>query len=155
MSTPAARQRALYVYHLHMGGPDATAVEWRALRSSRFAPRLAQMGVEQVDAADRADIVVLTGLLTRRNLDDVLRELSRVPSPAVVVAAGNEAINGGTWGKLDLSGLEHHSLAHYLDIAVTVPGDPPTPQALIAAIAAAAQLVGRLAERMPSWQEEE
>ena len=84
-----SRQRSLYVYHLHMGGPDGAAIEWRSLLSPRFATRLEQAGVRHVSSPEGADVVVLTGLLTARNLDAVLSALSRVPSPAVLVAAGD------------------------------------------------------------------
>ena len=150
----AGIDRSLFVYHLHMGGPDSDALEWRALRSSRFAPRLAQMGVQHVENASEADVVVLTGVLTRRNLDAVLTELARVPSPSAVIAAGDAAINGGQWAKLALPGVSEYPLAHYLDAQVTVPGDPPTPQALIAALAAAAEILLKPRERIAQWADE-
>jgi membrane-bound hydrogenase subunit mbhJ len=154
MFTRNARQRSLFVYHLHMGGPDADAVEWRALLSSRFAPRLEQMGVRHVGSAPEADIVVLTGVVTEGNLDAVLAELAQVPLPSVLVAAGDAAANGAAWAKLELPRLSAHLLSHYADIQVSVPGAPPTPQALIAAIAAAAEALGRPGERIDTWEEE-
>src|ERR671934_3033496 len=90
----SSRQKSLYVYHLHMGGPDVDALEWRSVRSPRFAPRLEQAGVTHVYSPADADVVIITGLLLARNLDAVLAELARVPSPAVLVAAGGAALNG-------------------------------------------------------------
>ncbi len=154
MFAASARQRSLYVYHLHMGGPDADALEWQALLSSRYAPRLDQLGVTSVQRAEEADIVVVTGLLTRGNLDAVLEELSYVPNPSVLVALGDAAANGGMWARSDLPGLEGHTLAHYAEVQLTVPGNPPTPQAIIAAVSAAAQALTRPPEKTPPWQEE-
>src|SRR4051812_46966397 len=99
MLSISSRQKSLYVYHLHMGGPDVDALEWQSLRSPRFAPRLEQTGVTHVNSPADADVVILTGLLLARNVDAVLGELSRVPSPAVLVAAGDAAISGGSWAK--------------------------------------------------------
>src|SRR5438874_1231657 len=99
MYANTARHNSLSVYHLHMGGPDADAIEWQALLSPRFAPRLAQMGVTHVKSAGDADVVVVTGLLTERNLDSALTELASMPSPSVLVAVGDCAINGGSWSK--------------------------------------------------------
>ena len=149
-----ARHRSLFVYHLQMGGPDADALEWRALLSPRFSPRLEQMGVTHVSSPDDADIVVLTGLLTERNLDFVLTELARVPSPSVLIAAGDAASTGGLWQQLGLPSLAPFPLSHYADVQVTVPGSPPTPQALIASLVAAAEILSRPGERLPSWQDE-
>jgi Ni,Fe-hydrogenase III small subunit len=134
--------RSLYVYHLHMGGPDSDALEWRALLASRYALRLQQMGVAPVSSASEADVVVVTGLLTARNIDVVLQELASMPSPSVVIAAGDAASGDGKWANMRMPGLSPHNLGHYVEIAVSVPGDPPTPQALIAALAAAAKMVG-------------
>ena len=142
------------MYHLHMGGPDADALEWRALKSSRFAPRLRQMGVQHVARASEADVVVLTGVLTARNLDAVLAEVAQMPSPSVLVAAGDAATDGGAWANARMPGLEHYPLSHYVDVQVSVPGEPPTPQALIAALAAAAEILMRPGERASGWQDE-
>ena len=153
MFTTSPHHRSLYVYHLHMGGPDADALEWRALLSPRFGPKLEHMGVTHVSSAADADIVVVTGLLMKQNLDGVLEELSHAPLPCVIIAAGNAAIHGGVWSKLGMTSLTLHPLSHYADVQVSVPGDPPTPQSLIAALAAAAEILSRPGERLPPWRE--
>ncbi len=145
-----------------MGGADADALEWRSLLSPRFAARLRQMGVTHVWTASDADVVVVTGLLTAHNLDAVVRELARMPSPSVLVAVGDCAINGGVWKRGGTArgvagappGIAEYALSHYADVQVSVPGDPPTPQALIAALAAAAEILSRPRERLSGWEEE-
>jgi Ni,Fe-hydrogenase III small subunit len=138
-----------------MGGPDADAIEWRALMSPRFEGRLKGMGVRFVESALDADVMVVTGLLLSATLDDVLAEIAGLPTPAVLVAAGDNAINGGQWARLEMPGLDAHPLSHYADVQITVPGDPPTPQALIAALAAAAELIARPDEKLSGWTEDE
>jgi Ni,Fe-hydrogenase III small subunit len=151
----SARQRSLFVYHLHMGGPDAGAVEWQALLSPRFEARLNHMGLSVVHSAAEADVVLLTGVLTTHNMDAVFTELARMPSPSVLVAVGDSAINGGAWARLNLPGLAPYPLNHYVHVDVSVPGDPPTPQALLAALAAAADALARPDEHIAPWQEDE
>ncbi|HET9494365.1 MAG TPA: hypothetical protein VFR15_09055 [Chloroflexia bacterium] len=155
MFTRSATLRSTAIYHLHMGGPDADAIEWRALMSPRFEGRLKGMGMRFVDSALDADVMVVTGLLLSATLDDVLAEVAGLPTPAVLVAAGDNAINGGQWARLEMPGLDAHPLSHYADVQITVPGDPPTPQALIAALAAAAELIARPDEKLRSWTEDE
>ena len=133
----------MFVYHLHMGGPDAAAVEWSALRAPRFEARLIHSGVSEVDSAAQADVVVVTGLLTQRNLDSVLAELATTPSPSLLVAAGDSVINPKGWSGLKLPALTPFPLSHYVEVQISVPGNPPSPQALIAAIAAAQKLLSR------------
>ncbi len=134
-------RRALFVYHLHMGGPDGAAMEWRALQAPRFARRLEQMGVTHVTDTSQANVIVISGLLTTRNLEAVLGELARTPASSVLVAAGDIVIDGGIWSQLEMPGLHNQILGHYAEVHVSVPGDPPTPQALIAALAAAAGIL--------------
>jgi Ni,Fe-hydrogenase III small subunit len=154
MFANTARHNSLSVYHLHMGGPDADALEWQALLSPRFAPRLAQMGVTHASSTSTADVVVVTGLLTDRNLDAVLAELASMPSPSVLVVVGDCAINGGPWAKAHMASPSLHPLSYYADVQVSVPGDPPTPQALIAALSAAAQILAHPGERLSRWADE-
>jgi membrane-bound hydrogenase subunit mbhJ len=155
MFTTSARQKSISVYHLHMGGPDGDALEWRALKAPRYDARLKTLGVRFVESAWEADVIVLTGLLLATTLDHVLQELSNLPQPTVVVAAGDSAINGGQWAKLEMPGLAPYSLDHYVDIQISVPGDPPTPQALLAALAAAAERLVRPSERLAGWQDQD
>jgi membrane-bound hydrogenase subunit mbhJ len=154
MFTESARQRSLSVYHLHMGGPDGDALEWQALKAQRFEARLKAIGVRFVKSAWDADVAVLTGLLLVSTLDTVLQELSNLPQPTVLVAVGDCAINGGRWAQLRMSGLAAYPLSHYADIQISVPGDPPTPQALIAALAAAAERLRHPTERLGTWPDE-
>ena len=151
-----ARHRSIAIFHLHMGGPDAVALEWKSLLSPRFAPRLQQMGAALVSSGSPrdADVVVVTGLLTLRNLDEVLYQLSLMPSPSVIIAAGDSAINGRPWAQLDMPALDAYNLGHYADVQITVPGDPPTPQALLASLVAAAERLSQPGERLADWQDD-
>ena len=132
------KRRSLYVYHLQMGGWNGDALEWEALFSPRFLPRLRKLGVSAVPSVEEADVVVATGLLTHANLDAVLAEIALMPQTCTLIAAGDAAINGGIWAREQLPGISPYPLSHYADISIIVPGNPPTPQSLLAALAAAA-----------------
>jgi Ni,Fe-hydrogenase III small subunit len=116
-------------------------LEWRALLARRFQARLKQLGVCAVGSAAEADVVVVTGLLTARNLDAAMLELDAMPAPSVLVAVGDAAIDGGIWAGAALPGLARYPLGHYADVSLMVPGSPPTPQALMEALGVAARLV--------------
>src|SRR4051794_22821482 len=113
MFTNSARQRSISVYHLHMGGPDADAIEWQALKAPRYESRLKALGVRFAANAWEADVLVLTGLLLQKALDDVLRELSNLPQPTLLITAGDLAINGGQWARAEMPGLAPYPLSHY------------------------------------------
>ena len=129
-----ARRKSIAIYHLHMGGPDGDASACASLLAPRFEVRLRDMGARFVRSAGEADIMLLTGLLLGRNLDSTLREIASLPQPSMIIAVGDGAINGGQWAKLEMPGLSSYPLSHYADIAFRVPGDPPAPQEIIAAI---------------------
>jgi Ni,Fe-hydrogenase III small subunit len=137
MFANSLRRRALSVYLLHMGGPNGDALEWEALFSTRFLSRLNKMGVTRAASTGEADVVLVTGLLTERNLDKVLTELANMHVSSTLVVAGDAAIDGGEWAEADLPGLSEYPLSHYVDVQITVPGNPPTPQALLVALGAA------------------
>ena len=128
------RRRSMGLYHLHMGGPDGDAAACGSLLAPRFERRLREMGAQFVGSASEADVMLLTGLLLARNLDATLREMASLPQPSVIVAVGDAAIDGGQWARLEMPGLAEYPLSHYADIGFRVPGDPPTPQEIIAVI---------------------
>src|SRR5205814_892974 len=75
-----------------------------------------------------ADLLFVTGPVTR-NLERALKlTYEAMPSPAIVVAAGAEACGGGTW-----QGSYAHAggVDKVLPVDVYIPGDPPRPQAII------------------------
>jgi Ni,Fe-hydrogenase III small subunit len=136
MFANSVRRRALSIYLLHMGGPNSDALEWEALFTPRFLPRLRKMGATRAASAAEADVVVVTGVLTEANRDVVLAELAQMPVSSALVLAGDAAIDGGAWGDVEMPGLSEYPLSHYVDVQITVPGSPPTPQALLAALGA-------------------
>ena len=128
------RRRAIAIYHLHMGGPDGDAEACRTLSAPRYEERLNSIGARLVSTAAEADIILLTGLLLSRNLDPTLREIASLPQPSSVIAVGDSAIDGGQWARLEMPGLSPYPITHYVDILAGIPGDPPTPQDILAAL---------------------
>ena len=141
------------MYHLHLGGTDGDALEWRALLAPRFQARLKQLGVCVVGSAAEADVVIVTGLLTERNLDAAMLELDAMPAPSVLVAVGDAAVDGGIWARSAAPGLAPYPLSHYADVALMVPGSPPSPQALLEALGAASRLVANPGDNSAAGRE--
>ena len=139
MFSALGRRRSIGLYHLHMGGPDGAAAACGSLLAPRFETRLRDMGARFVRSASEADVMLVTGLLLAHNLDATLREMASLPQPSVIVAVGDAAIDGGQWARLEMPGLAEYPLSHYADIRFHVPGDPPTPQEIIAVIEECAQ----------------
>jgi Ni,Fe-hydrogenase III small subunit len=108
------------------------------LGAPRYAQSLREQGIEFVAAPRHANIILMTGAMTRKASGEVLRYLDGIPEPRVIVAVGDCAINGGVFsGSPDLV----TSAAEEVDAHVEIGGCPPAPEAIITAIGEAARLL--------------
>lgn len=149
MTTSAPTRTGQFgVYTVQMGGCAACGQSVAALRAPAYATKLAAQGVSFVQSPRHADIVVLTGTLTTTGLDALRTLLSGVPEPHALVAVGDCAITGGVF---EDSPELVPSPAEALDVHVEIAGDPPAPEAILAALAEAATL---LTQRGTSTNEE-
>lgn len=77
------------------------------------------------------DVVVVAGTVTRASAPAVLDHIRTVPTPRMVVAYGVCTISGGPyWDSYAVSACE----AEGIRVDVVVPGCPPRPHALTAAV---------------------
>ena len=132
------RRASVRVLPVAVGGCGACAQSVRALLASRYAAQLSANGISFTDSPRHADVVLVTGALTQRERDTALSYIESVPHPRVFVAAGNCAIDGCVFsGSSALVG----STAEALNVHVEIGGCPPEPDAILAAITQAAQLL--------------
>ena len=126
----------LRIYRINAGSCNGCDVELAVTASvSRFD--VEQLGCSYTEEAARADIVLITGPLTVRVREKVLRSFAEVPEPKVTVLIGVCPISGGVFRD---SYAVSPPVDQYLPVDVNVPGCPPRPQALLAGIAEAAAL---------------
>ncbi len=100
-----------------------------------------RFGIHFVASPRHADMLLVTGPITR-NMELALRKTyEATPDPKAVVAVGACAL-GGIYEE---DGLVHGALDRVLPIDVYIPGCPPSPLALLQGLLVA---VGRLEERV-------
>lgn len=134
----AARRASVWVLGLHTGGCSACAQSVAALEATRYAQRLRGLGVTFARTPRQSDIVLLSGALTPQARASVSALLDGEPRPRALVAVGDCAINGCVFaGSAQLT----RPLAQELNVNVEIGGCPPTPQAIIDAIAEAQRLL--------------
>ena len=132
--------RSLHVRHLDAGSCNACDFEMGAMSNPVYD--LHRFGVH-VDASPRhADLLMVTGVVTR-NLEQALRmSYEAMPEPKLVMACGACAAGGNTYG-------ESYAIVGAADkvvpVDIYIPGCPPRPAAMIAGLLAAADM---LKERM-------
>ncbi len=87
-----------------------------------------RFGVHFVASPRHADMLMVTGPVSRNMKEGLLRTYAAMPEPKIVVAVGDDAIDGGifkgSYGVLD--GAKNVVPVHY-----AIPGDPPSPTVIM------------------------
>ena len=132
--------RSLHVRHLDAGSCNACDFEMGAMSNPVYD--LHRYGVH-VDASPRhADLLMVTGVVTR-NLEQALKmSYEAMPEPRLVMACGACAAGGETYGA---SYAIVGAADKVVPVDIYIPGCPPRPSAMIAGLLAAADM---LTERM-------
>jgi Ni,Fe-hydrogenase III small subunit len=102
-----------------------------------------RLGIHFVASPRHADMLLVTGPVTRNMELALLKTFRATPEPKLVVAVGACGISGGIFGEsyASLGGVEK-----VLPVDVYIPGCPPRPQALLHGILLA---IGRLKAAAP------
>ncbi|TWA70050.1 Ni,Fe-hydrogenase III small subunit [Azospirillum brasilense] len=126
-------QRSPWLYRINAGSCNGCDVE---LATTACIPRydVERLGCQYCGSPKHADIVLITGPLTLRVKEKVLRLYEEIPDPKVTVAVGICPISGGVFRN---SYAVAGAIDRYLPVDVNVPGCPPRPQAIIEGIAKA------------------
>jgi Ni,Fe-hydrogenase III small subunit/formate hydrogenlyase subunit 6/NADH:ubiquinone oxidoreductase subunit I len=119
-------RRSLHIRHCDAGSENACDWEINALLNPVYD--IQRFGIDFVASPRHADLLLVTGAVTR-NLEAALRATyAAMPEPRLVVAVGDEACSGGILqGSYTVAG----GVDRCLPVDVYIPGDPPRPQALI------------------------
>jgi Ni,Fe-hydrogenase III small subunit len=128
--------RSPWIYRINAGSCNGCDVE---CATTALIPRydVERLGCQYCGSPRHADIVLITGPLTARVKDSVLRIWAEIPEPKVTVAVGICPISGGVFrdGYAVLAPIDQ-----YLPVDVNIPGCPPRPQAIIEGIAQAIEI---------------
>lgn len=122
-------QRALNVRQLDAGSCNGCEAEITALTNPYYD--LERFGIHFVASPKHADMLLVTGPVTRNMADAVKATYEAVPAPKLVVAVGACGCSGGIF-------TGSHAIVGAVDAVIPVdgfiPGCPPTPAMLITGI---------------------
>lgn len=122
-------QRALNVRELDAGSCNGCEAEITALTNPYYD--LERFGIHFVASPKHADMLLVTGPVTRNMADAVKATYEAVPAPKLVVAVGACGCSGGIFAG-------SHAIVGAVDSVVPVdayiPGCPPTPAMLVTGI---------------------
>ena len=124
---PLARlRRSLHIRHMAAGSENACDWEIAALLGPVYDVQ--RLGIDFVASPRHADLLLVTGAVTRNLEPALLATYEALPAPRIVVAVGDEACSGGI---LRGSYACRGGVDQVLPVDVYIPGDPPRPKALI------------------------
>jgi Ni,Fe-hydrogenase III small subunit len=128
--------RSIHVRHVDAGSDGAEEWEISALTNPYYD--MQRLGLFFTAAPRHADILLVTGGVTRSMAKPLERAYEVMPEPKAVVAAGTDACSGGFAAESDevLGGVDR-----VLPVDVYVPGSPPAPIALLHGLLLAAGIV--------------
>jgi Ni,Fe-hydrogenase III small subunit len=128
---PRSGSRSLALRHVDAGSCNACEHELTA--ASGLDYDLQRFGLDIVASPRHADALLITGAVTRRMEGPLRDAYESMPEPRLVVALGDCALGRGVLA--DPAELAV-PLERLLDVDIRVPGCPPTPDAIAAAILA-------------------
>lgn len=123
--------RSLSIRELDAGSCNGCELEVNALGNAYYD--LERFGLRFVASPRHADLLLVTGPVTRNMREAMERTWNAMPNPKWVVAAGDCAIDGGCFaGSYAVTG----GVSTVLGVDLTIPGCPPSPNALLAGLLA-------------------
>ena len=121
--------RALCIRHVDAGSCNGCELEIHALNNPVY--NLEGLGIRFVASPRHADLLLVTGPVSRHMQNALLRTYAATPDPKLVVAVGDCGCTGGIFGE---SYASCGRVANVLPVDVAVPGCPPTPTRLLQGI---------------------
>ncbi len=118
--------RSLSIREVDAGSCNACEVEVTALSNPVYD--IERFGIHIVASPRHADMLLVTGPVTRNMELALLKTYNAAPESKLVVAMGSCACNGGIFGETYASG---GGVDRFIPVDLYIPGCPPRPQAVI------------------------
>ena len=124
--------RALTIRQIDAGSCNGCELEIHALGNPYY--NIEGMGIKFVASPRHADLLLVTGPVSKHMAIALKRTYDATPEPKLVVAVGDCGCTGGIFGE---SYATVGRVSNVIPVDVEVPGCPPTPTALLQGILAA------------------
>ena len=120
---------ALTIRHVDAGSCNGCELEINSLNNPYY--NLEGLGIRFVASPRHADLLLVTGPVSRHMETALKRTYDATPEPKLVVAIGDCGCTGGIFGE---SYASRGRVSNVIPVDVAVPGCPPTPLAIMQGI---------------------
>jgi Ni,Fe-hydrogenase III small subunit len=124
--------RALCIRHVDAGSCNGCELEIQALNNPLY--NLEGLGIRFVASPRHADLLLVTGPVSRHMEVALRRTYAATPDPKLVVALGDCGCTGGIFGE---SYASCGRVSNVIPVDVAIPGCPPSPTRILQGILAA------------------
>jgi Ni,Fe-hydrogenase III small subunit len=124
--------RALTIRHVDAGSCNGCELEIHALANPYY--NIEGLGIRFVASPRHADLLLVTGPVSKHMAIALKRTYDATPDPKLVVAVGDCGCSGGIFGE---SYASLGRVSNVIPVDVAIPGCPPAPIALLQGILAA------------------
>lgn len=121
--------RALTIRLVDAGSCNGCELELNALGNAYY--NLEGLGIKFVASPRHADMLLITGPISRNMLSALLITHEAIPEPKLVVAVGDCAVNGGVFGE---SYATIGAASNVIRVDHLIPGCPPSPAEILQGI---------------------
>ena len=126
--------RSLSIRQVDAGSCNGCELEIHALNNAFYD--LERLGLHFVASPRHADVLMVTGPVTKNMREALLRTYNATPDPKWVIAVGACAADGGVFaGSYAVAG----GVKDVVPVDLTIPGCPPNPRQLLAGLQALLQ----------------
>ena len=125
-----------WLFHINSGSCNGCDIELVAVLTPRYD--VERLGFRLAGSPRQADIVVVTGPVTKQSLNRVLSAISQVPEPRCIVTMGSCPQSGNVFkGSYSVAA----PLSKYVHVDVDIAGCAPKPEAIIDGLALATKIL--------------
>ena len=130
--------KSLWIYHCNTGACNGCDIEILNVLTPYYD--VERFGMKLVASPRHADVMLLSGAVTRPTLPFVKKAYDALPAPKLVFGIGSCATGGGCW--FDTYNVTGGAFG-VVPVNYFIPGCPPRPEAIIYGVALALGLVDK------------
>jgi len=146
--TGKAFTKALWVYHVNTGACNGCDIEVIDVLTPYYDAE--RFGIKLVGSPRQADVLLVSGPVTRQIASGLLKVYEATPDPKLVFAIGSCAIDGNIFhDSYNVIG----GVDKVIPVHLYIPGCPPRPEAILYGVAQALGLVPKKVKAVRLTQE--